>query len=221
MEFNEVLIKRKTTRKFLNKPVSSDVIKRILEIADNSPSCNHSKNWHFIVLSKDEEKEFVFKETKAIADNFDLDKYLNRPRPYPLTLGQKMYGYAMPLQYSMLMEAPFVIIPVFKCDKLNVQTISELNSFATIWCVIENIFLAATNEGLSYSMRIPLKNEHEKIKERLKVPSSYMIPVFIGIGYPDPNEVKMEKKKCLLRREFILENGDKKCLKLFEAFFAY
>ena len=33
------------------------------------------------------------------------------PRPYPITLGQKMYGYAMPRQFTMLKEAPYVIIP--------------------------------------------------------------------------------------------------------------
>jgi nitroreductase len=75
-------------------------------------------------------------------------------RPYPITLGQKMYGYAMPRQYTMLKEAPYVIIPVFKSKELNGEYVSKLNPFATIWCVIENIFLAVTAEGLSCSMRI-------------------------------------------------------------------
>ncbi|WP_162611147.1 hypothetical protein [Lachnoclostridium sp. An76] len=46
----------------------------------------------------------------------------------------------------MLKEAPYVIIPVFRSKGLNGEYVSKLNPFATIWCVIENIFLAATSE---------------------------------------------------------------------------
>ena len=31
------------------------------------------------------------------------------------------------------------------------------------------------------------------VKEKLKVPPTYMIPVFIGIGYADPNEKELEQ----------------------------
>lgn len=62
-----------------------------------------------------------------------------------------MYGYAMPKQYLMLKTAPYVIIPLFKSKQLKGESISSLNPFATIWCVIENVFLAATSEGLSCS----------------------------------------------------------------------
>lgn len=78
-------------------------------------------------------KEYVFSEAKAIADQFDADRYLNMPRPYQITLGQKMYGYAMPERYTMLKEAPYVIIPLFKSKELNGEYVSKLNPFATIW----------------------------------------------------------------------------------------
>ena len=77
--------------------------------------------------------------------------------------------------------------------ELNGESVSKLNPFATIWCVIENIFLAATAEGLACSMRIPLNEEHDIVKAKLKVPPTYMIPVFIGIGNADPNEKELEQ----------------------------
>lgn len=193
MEFYDVINKRRTTREFLDKSVDFEVIKRILEAGNKAPTWDHNRNWQFIILRTNEEKEYAFKEAKAIADKFDAEKYLTYPRPYPITLGQKMYGYAMSRQYTMLKEAPYVIVPLFKSKQLNGEYVSRLNPFATIWCVIENIFLAATAEGLSCSMRIPLNAEHDKVKERLKVPPTYMIPVFIGIGYPNPNEKQLEQ----------------------------
>ncbi len=194
MDFYEVVERRRTTREFLDKEVDFEAIKRILEAGNKAPTWNHNRNWSFIVLRTDEEKEFAFEEAKKIADKFDAEKYLNVPRPYPVTLGQKMYAHAMPRQFTMLKDVPYVVIPVFKCKELNGESVSKLNPFSTIWCVVENIFLAAAAEGLSCSMRIPLNDEHDKVKARLKVPATYMIPVFIGIGYADPNEKELEQK---------------------------
>lgn len=188
MELYEAINQRRTTREFLDKEVDFEAIKRILQAGNKAPTWDNNRNWHFIVLRTDEEKDNVFAYAKKVADKFDADRYLNMPRPYPITLGQKMYGYAMPKQYTMLKDAPYVIVPVFKSKELNGEYVSKLNPFATIWCVVENIFLAATAEGLACSMRIPLNQEHDIVKAKLKVPPTYMIPVFIGIGYANPDE---------------------------------
>lgn len=193
MELYEAIGRRRTTREFLNKDVDFEVIKRILQAGNKAPTWDHNRNWQYIVLRTDEEKDFAFEYAKSIADKFDAEKYLNMPRPYQITLGQKMYGYAMPKQYTMLKEAPYVIIPLFRSKELNGEYVSKLNPFATVWCVIENIFLAATAEGLSCSMRIPLNKEHDIVKAKLKVPPTYMIPVFIGIGYANPDEQILEQ----------------------------
>lgn len=193
MELYEAINKRRTSREFLKKDVDFEAIKRILEAGNKAPTWNHNRNWSFIILKTDEEKEFAFEYAKKIAEKFDAEKYLNIPRPYPITLGQKMYAHAMPRQFTMLKNAPYVVIPVFKSKELNGDCVSSLNPFSTIWCVIENIFLAATAEGLACSMRIPLKDEHDIVKEKLKVPATYMIPVFIGIGYADSNEKVLEQ----------------------------
>ena len=201
MELYEAIYKRKTVRKFLEKEVDFDAVKRILEAGNRAPTWNHNRNWSYIVLRTEEEKAYAFEHAKKIAEKFDVEKYLNAPRPYPTTLAQKMYAYAMPRQYTMLKDAPYVIIPVFKSKELNGEYVSKLNPFSTIWCVIENIFLAATAEGMACSMRIPLNEEHDIVKAKLKVPPTYMIPAFIGIGYADPNEKELEQNVANLEKQ--------------------
>ena len=193
MELYKAIEKRRTVREFLKKDVDFEAIKRILEAGNKAPTWNHNRNWSYIILKTDAEKEYAFDYAKKIADKFDAERYLKMPRPYPITLGQKMYAHAMPRQFSMLKEAPYVIIPVFKSKELDGKYVSKLNPFSTIWCVIENIFLAATAEGLACSMRIPLNEEHDIVKKKLKVPATYMIPVFIGIGYANPKEKELEQ----------------------------
>ena len=201
MELYEAIYKRRTVRKFLEKEVDFDAVKRILEAGNRAPTWNHNRNWSYIVLRTEEEKAYAFEHAKKIAEKFDAEKYLNAPRPYPTTLAQKMYAYAMPRQYTMLKDAPYVIIPVFKSKELNGEYVSKLNPFSTIWCVIENIFLAATAEGMACSMRIPLNEEHDIVKAKLKVPPTYVIPAFIGIGYADPNEKELEQNVANLEKQ--------------------
>lgn len=201
MELYEAIYKRRTVRKFLEKEVDFDAVKRILEAGNRAPTWNHNRNWSYIVLRTEEEKAYAFEHAKKIAEKFDAEKYLNAPRPYPTTLAQKMYAYVMPRQYTMLKDAPYVIIPVFKSKELNGEYVSKLNPFSTIWCVIENIFLAATAEGMACSMRIPLNEEHDIVKAKLKVPPTYMIPAFIGIGYADPNEKELEQNVANLEKQ--------------------
>lgn len=201
MELYQAINKRRTVWEFLDKEVDFEAVKRILVAGNQAPTWKHNRNWSYIILWTDEEKEFAFEYAKKIADKFDADKYLTIPRPYPITLAQKMYGYAMPRQFTMLKNAPYVIIPVFKSKELNGKYVSNLNPFSTIWCVIENIFLAATAEGLGCSMRIPLNEEHDIVKAKLKIPSTYMIPVFIGIGYADPKEPVLEQNVANLDKQ--------------------
>lgn len=109
------------------------------------------------------------------------------------TKEEKENAYAMPLQYTMLTECPYVIVPLFKCNKLNAEWVSKLNPLSTAWCVAENMMLAVINEELGYSLRIPLNREHDVVLERLGVPKGWMTPCFIGIGYPKPDARVLEQ----------------------------
>lgn len=189
MEFYEVIDRRKTSREWTDKEVDFQAIKRILTAGMKAPSWDHYRNWQFIVLHTREEKENAFAYAKYIADKFDLSRYDGKK----LNLAQKMYAYAMPRQYTMLVHCPYVIVPLFKCAKLNGEWVSKLNPLTTAWCVAENIMLATIDEGLGYSLRIPLNREHDIVLEKLGVPKGWMTPCFIGIGYPKEDELVLEQ----------------------------
>lgn len=184
MEFSEVIDRRKTSRQWTDRDVDFEVIKRIIGAGMKAPSWDHYRNWQFIVLHTKEEKENAFGYAKQVVKRFDGGRYENRK----LNLAQEMYAYAMPLQYTMLVECPYVVVPLFKCGKLNAEWVSKLNPLTTAWCVAENIMLAVTNEGLGYSLRIPLNKEHDVVLKQLGVPQGWMTPCFIGIGYPKKDE---------------------------------
>ncbi len=189
MEFNEVISKRRTSREWTDRDVDFEAVKRIIGAGMKAPSWDHYRNWQFIVLHTKKEKENAFSHADYVAKRFNINRYENRK----LNLAQEMYAYAMPRQYTMLVDCPYVIIPLFQCKKLNAEWVSKLNPLTTAWCVAENILLAVINEGLGYSLRIPLNREHDIVLEKLGVPGGWMTPCFIGVGYPKEDERILEQ----------------------------
>lgn len=184
MEFKEVIEMRKTSREWTDAEVCFDAIERIIEAGMKAPSWDHRRNWQFIVLHSKEEKERAFAYARQVARRFDANRYEGRS----LDLAQEMYLYAMPKQYTMLVDCPYVIVPLFRCARLNAEWVSKLNPLSTAWCVAENMMLAAIDQGLGYSLRIPLNREHDVVLDALGVPKGWMTPCFIGVGHPRPDE---------------------------------
>lgn len=116
-------------------------------------------------------------------------------------LKQECYRNAVPKQYRMLADASFVIIPLLKqkTDIMNPKNISQLNGFASIWCCIENIFLAATAENLACNLRIPLGDESEWARKVLNFPQDYFMPCFIGVGKPADGASVVKQKEYLVK----------------------
>lgn len=181
MEFYQAVQCRRTVRDFASKPLPEGALERILDAGLKAPSNDHKRNWEFVVLRTAAEKEralqyvkaFVERLTGAMPPQADSDPV------------RKMYKYAMPRQYTMLASAPCVIMPFFKKAPgvFQAKAVNDLNSFASIWCVVENIFLAAAAEGLACSMRIPVGGEGALAAGAVKAPGDYLLACYLGLGW--------------------------------------
>ena len=90
----------------------------------------------------------------------------------------------------MLMESGLLIIPFFRQKThplLRPAEQSSLNYFASAWCALENMLLAAANEGLGAAFHIPVSDEAGKIKEIVNAPEGYEFICLLTIGYPAEN----------------------------------
>jgi len=183
MELYDAINNRRTVREFENEVIPEDIIERIIGAALKAPTNDHMRDWHYIVVSdKSMMARLLDIIPKGISDE-DMDALI---KDWNLTdsLQQECYRNAVPKQYRMLFDASAIIIPLLKqkTDILHPDNISHLNGFASIWCSIENIFLAATTEGYGCNLRVPLGNEAEYARDVLGFPSDYFMPCFIGIG---------------------------------------
>lgn len=195
MDFYKVIENRKTVRDFEQATISTETFERIISAALKAPTNDHMRDWHYIII---QDKRVIAKLLdiipKGISDE-DMDALI---KDWNLSdsLQQECYRNAVPKQYRMLFDASAIIIPLLKqkVDLLHPDNISHLNGFASIWCSIENIFLAATAEGYACNLRVPLGNEAEYAKKVLDFPNDYFMPCFIGIGKPQENAPIVKQK---------------------------
>ena len=195
MDFYDVINTRRTVRDFKDEPMDMEIVKKIIASGMKAPTNDHMRDWHFIVI---DDKDVISKLIKKIPKKVSEKRLAFILKTWKLQdeCQQKMYSDAIPKQYQMLLNAGCLIIPLFKQKKnlLQPKDLSALNSFASIWCCIENIFLAATAEKYACALRIPLGDEHEYAKSVLNFPDEYMMPCFIAIGKPVDGAVYNEQK---------------------------
>ena len=61
MDFSEVVVKRRSIRKFRGDVVPDEVLDRVLEAGRWAPSAGNSQPWHFIVVKNREKREALAK----------------------------------------------------------------------------------------------------------------------------------------------------------------
>lgn len=191
MDFYDVIKSRHSIRDFEDESISKDILEKIVKAGYTAPANDHFRDWHFIVLT---DKEIMKNAIEGVPKNLtvkDVDAMAFISDP----VQKESYQIAVPKQYRMLVDAAAIIIPLMKkkVDILSPSCLSDLNCYASIWCSIENVWLAATAEGYGCNVRIPLGNEESVAKETLNIPDEYLIPCFIGIGRPVKNAVSTKQ----------------------------
>ena len=188
MDLYEALEKRRTYRNFTDQEVNDEILNRIINAAFKAPTNDHLRQLEFVVVRG---RENITKVIAPLAKNMaafkklvaEVDESGDKDK-------MEMFTDALPKQQKMLMESGLLILPFYR--QLTVPLLkpveqSSLNYFASAWCALENMLLAATAEGLGATFHIPVADEAEKIKRIVNAPADYEFICLLSIGYPAPN----------------------------------
>ena len=196
MELYKVLEKRRTYRDYSDREVSDEILKRVIGAAFKAPTNDHLRQLEFIVVRG---RENIAKVIAPLAKNmaafknlvFEVDDTGDKDKA-------AMFNDALPKQQKMLMESGLLILPFYRqkqCALLKPTEQSSLNYFASAWCAVENMLLAATAEGLGTVFHIPVSDEAQKIKEIVGAPDDYEFTCLLTIGYPADNAFLPKQKE--------------------------
>lgn len=195
MEFNEVLEKRRTYRDYSDHEVNDEILNKVISAAFKAPTNDHLRQFEFVVVRG---RENIAKVIAPLAKNmaafkdlvFEVDETGDKDK-------MAMFADALPKQQRMLMQSGLLIIPFYNQKQsplLHPVEQSSLNYFASAWCAVENMLLAATNEGLGTVFHIPVADEVEQIKKIVNAPEGYEFTCLLTIGYPSENAFLPKQK---------------------------
>lgn len=101
MEFYQVINSRRTVRNLTTEHIPVDVLERIIAAGIQAPTHDHGREWEFVILREEEEKENALQFVKAFAEAQGENRFVSASA----SPQQKMYADAMPKQYSMLAKS--------------------------------------------------------------------------------------------------------------------
>lgn len=157
MEFQELILKRQSDRKYLSKPVEQEKILRCIEAARLSPSGVNSQPWTFVVV----EEDGLIKEVQKAASGMGMNNFVSQA----------------PVIIAIVLERPNIISKIGSVMKDKEYPLIDIGIAANQFC------LQAADIGLGTCI-IGWFDE-KKIKKLLNVPSSKRIPILITLGYSD------------------------------------
>ena len=198
MQFNETILKRKSTRAFLNKPVEAEKIQQILDLARHAPSGVNTQPWQVAVVSGATKKQLEQKMEQAfrsgVKANMDYQYYPKQWKE-PFKSRRKACGLKM---YSTLnisrddkqrqldqwaanyraFDAPVVLF--FFLDES-----AETGSFLDYGMFLQSVMLAAVDQGLATCPQAALTEYPEIVKTKLNQDENSLLICGMALGYED------------------------------------
>ncbi len=159
MDFQSLILKRQSDRKYLPNMVEKEKIMQCIEAARLSPSACNSQPWTFVVIDNDSLRESVEKTATS--------------------LGMNKFVTQAPIIVAIVLEKPNLTSKIGSVMKDKEYTLIDIGIAANQFC------LQAAELGLGTCM-IGWFDE-KKVKKLLDVPSSKRIPLLISLGYSNSN----------------------------------
>lgn len=184
MNTYESIITRRSTRKYLDKEVSQELLEKIIETGRYAPSGGNSQSNHFLVIQNKQIIDYLVKMVERAFSQMEITENMYRSLQNSINLSKKG-------GYVFCYNAPVLIIVANKKDYGNNQADCAL--------ALENMMLEA-NEldlGSCYINQLKWLNEDQKILSYLQslgMNEDERVYGSLIVGYPDTNDGKPLRK---------------------------
>lgn len=182
MDLWQALEARATVRTFDDRRVSTAVVAKAVRAALCAPAYNHLWEWGFLEV-RDRSLRLRLADATGLEDVSDPDLLAARFAALPAAARQ-IYLRALPLQRTMLLEAPLLLVPVYrpKRGERAPQGPADLNGHAAIWIAIGYMLLSLAEDGVYGCTIIPGRSG--EARRLLGIPVDWEIATFLPLGYP-------------------------------------
>ena len=199
MEYHEVINGRRSTRGFLDKPVSVEVLKEVIELAVRAPSSMNTQPWHFHIVTGEVLDNIRRENTKRNEDGVPPSREIKSPLGYQGKHRERQVEIAIQLFQEMGIErddaegrqdwvlrgfrqfdAPVAIIVTFD-EELKEDDISKFDCGAAV----NGLVNAGWSKGLGAVINSQGIMQSPVVREYAKIPDNQIIMICVAMGYPD------------------------------------
>lgn len=179
MEFNELLAKRRSIRKFLPDQVRDDVLDRIIDAAHMAPSGANTSPWQYVIVKEPGLKHQIREASEAVDSGWNA----NMPPWFQSWLKSQHITSTK----SFLDEAPCLLV-VFSDNRFPY-------SVESTWISIGFALLAVTQEGLGTLTYTPA--DPSFLSNLLSTPEHLVPQAILPIGYAaeQPSPASRQKRR--------------------------
>ena len=175
MEFQEVIRRRRMVRNFSGVPIDRAVIERIAAIAQRAPSAGFSQGQRLVVVTDAARRERI---GRICGDEFYDEAGFGR------------WVGAAPVQFVPCVSEKVYRDRYAEPDKLNDDG-SVIDWPVPYWwmdvgCTVENILLAAVDEGLAAGFAGA--DDLDDLRSELAIPAEFAPVGVIPVGHPLPDK---------------------------------
>ena len=189
--YQAIMQRRDIRSQFVDKPVSEEILDKLLRAAHHAPSVGFMQPWNFLVVKDPDTKEQVHKgflqAHNESAEMFD-DKKKKQYRGFKLE-GIRESPVNLLITCNRARTGPVVI-------GRTVQP--EMDLYSTV-CAVQNLWLAARAEGIGVGW---VSIIHEAVLRKIfKLPGSVVVIAYLCIGHVShfPEIPELEKAGWLPR----------------------
>ena len=189
MELYDAMSTLRAVRRIKPDPIPEDVLQRVLTAATWAPTGGNHQSWRIIVVRDPRLKQ-------GLED-------LYRPHWEGYIPGYKAHMAQMPAEAAAsseralnagtylathMHEAPVICVFCFNLAHITVTDIDQPRTSVvgggSVYPAVQNLLLAARNEGLGCVLTTLLCMEEPKVKALLKIPDEWHTAAFVPLGYP-------------------------------------
>ncbi|MHA1268660.1 MAG: nitroreductase family protein [Candidatus Helarchaeota archaeon] len=171
---------RRSIRKYKDIAINEKLIRKILELAIMAPSAHNSNPWYFLVIIDNQIKRNL---ANNMAKKYEMDL---KKDGLKIEIIKQLVNESI----EKFSHAPVLIIPCLDMKRMQKypderrQIIEHQMGVQSVSASIQNLLLAAHNEGLGSCWYCAPLFAQNIVRDTLGIPKDIEPQAFITIGYP-------------------------------------
>ena len=189
MELYEAMSTLRAVRRLRPDPIPQEVLDRVLTAATWAPTGGNAQAWRIIVVRDPAKKQALEAWYRPRWEAY-LPGFRERMAGLPAEQKQKNERTVAAGDYlaSHMHEAPLIAVFCFNPGQMAITDKDlarpSVVGGGSVYPAVQNLLLAARNEGLGCVLTTLLCMDEPKVKELLNLPDDWYTCAFVPLGYP-------------------------------------